>query len=178
LGDSLAAAYGVKREEGFVPKLQTYIIKAGLDYEVVNAGVSGDTTAGGLRRINWLLKKKVDVLLLELGGNDGLRGISPVETQKNLLGIIDKTRTKYPNVKIILTGMQMPPNMGREFTKAFAQVFTEVAKIENITLVPFLLEGIASDPKYNLPDLIHPNPAGHDIVAANVWKTLKTVIAN
>jgi len=176
LGDSLAAAYGIKKEEGFVAKLQTRITKAGMNYEVVNGGVSGDTTAGGLRRINWLLKKPVDVLLLELGGNDGLRGISPAETRRNLIGIIDKTRARFPEVKVILAGMQMPPNMGREFTEAFAKIFPEVAKEKETALVPFLLEGVGGDPEYNLPDLIHPTPEGHSIVADNVWKVMEGVL--
>ena len=176
IGDSLSAAYGVKKEEGFVAKVQKKITTAGLPYQLINAGVSGDTTAGGLRRINWLLRQPIDVFLLELGGNDGLRGLSPKETKRNLIGIIDKVRAKNPSVKVVLAGMQMPPNMGKDFTAAFAKIFPEVAKEKDTALIPFLLKGVGGDPKLNLPDLIHPTAEGHDIVAENVWTVLEGVL--
>src|SRR5436190_9432373 len=163
LGDSLAAGYGVDLDEAFPALLQKKIDAAGLKYEVVNAGVSGDTTAGGLRRIDWLLRRKIDVLVLELGGNDGLRGISPATTRTNLQTIIDRTKAKYPEVKVVVAGMQMPPNMGQEYTAAFRTIFPEIAATNKAVLVPFLLEGVGGKPELNQPDQIHPNPEGHRI---------------
>lgn len=176
LGDSLAAGSGVDLDEAFPALLQKKIDDAGLNYEIVNAGVSGDTTAGGLRRIDWLLRRKVDILVLELGGNDGLRGISPVTTRTNLQTIIDRTRAKYPDARIVIAGMQMPPNMGEEYNSAFRQVFPDLAKSNKTALIPFLLEGVGGKPEMNLPDQIHPNPEGHRIVADNVWKILKPLL--
>src|SRR5688572_9646493 len=128
LGDSLAAGFGVDPDEAFPALLQKKIDHAGLKYEIINAGVSGDTTAGGLRRIDWLLRRKIDVLILELGGNDGLRGIPPATTRTNLQTIIDRTKAKYPEAKIMIAGMQMPPNIGEEYNSAFRNVFPELAK--------------------------------------------------
>jgi acyl-CoA thioesterase-1 len=176
LGDSLAAGFGVDSEEAFPALLQSKIDGAGLKCEVINAGVSGDTTAGGLRRIDWLLRRKIDVLVLELGGNDGLRGISPATTRTNLQTIIDRTKAKYPQVRIVIAGMQMPPNMGEEYTTAFRQVFPELAKANKAALIPFLLEGVGGKTEFNLPDQIHPNPEGHRIVADNVWKILEPLL--
>lgn len=176
LGDSLAAGYGIDPDEGFPALLQKKIDAAGLKYEVINAGVSGDTTAGGLRRIDWLLRRKIDILVLELGGNDGLRGISPATTRTNLQSIIDRAKAKYPGVKVVLAGMQMPPNMGPEYTAAFRKVFPEVARQNKAALIPFLLEGVGGKPELNLPDQIHPNPEGHRIVADNVWAVLKGIL--
>jgi acyl-CoA thioesterase-1 len=176
LGDSLAAGSGVDPDEAFPALLQKKIEDAGLKYEIVNAGVSGDTTAGGLRRIDWLLRRKVDILVLELGGNDGLRGISPATTRTNLQSIIDRTKSKYPNARIVIAGMQMPPNMGEEYNNAFRQVFPDLAKSNKAALIPFLLEGVGGRPEMNLPDQIHPNPEGHRIVADNVWTVLKTLL--
>src|SRR5688572_23332682 len=169
LGDSLAAGFGVDPDEAFPALLQKKIDGAGLKYEVINAGVSGDTTAGGLRRMDWLLRRKIDVLVLELGGNDGLRGIPPPTTRTNLQSIIDRTKAKYPEARIIIAGMQMPPNMGEEYNTAFRNVFPEVAKANRAALIPFLLEGVGGKADLNLPDQIHPNPEGHRIVAANIW---------
>jgi len=176
LGDSLAAGYGVDREEAFPALLQRKIDTAGLKYEVINAGISGDTTAGGFRRIYWLLQRKIDVLVLELGGNDGLRGIAPATTRTNLQTIIERTKAKYPNVKVVITAMHMPPNMGQEYTAAFRKVFPEVAKQNKGALVPFLLEGVGGKPELNLPDQIHPNAEGHRIVAENIWSVLKPLL--
>jgi acyl-CoA thioesterase-1 len=176
LGDSLAAGSGVELEEAFPALVQNKIDAAGLKYEVVNAGVSGDTTAGGLRRIDWLLRRKIDVLLLELGGNDGLRGIPPATSRTNLQTIIDRTRAKYPQVKILIAGMQMPPNMGEEYNSAFRKIFPDLAKANKAALVPFLLEGVGGKAEFNLPDQIHPNPEGHRIVADNVWKVLEPLL--
>lgn len=176
LGDSLAAGYGIQREEAFPALLQKKIEDARLPYRIVNGGVSGDTTAGGLRRIDWMLKQPVDVLVVELGGNDGLRGIPPAETKKNLQGIIDKAKQKYPHVRVVVAGMQMPPNMGDDYTKAFAEVFPAVAKANQASLIPFLLDGVGGKTELNQPDGIHPTPKGHEVVAENVWKVLGPVL--
>lgn len=176
LGDSIAAGYGLDPEESFPALVEEKITKAGLNYKVVNAGVSGDTTAGGLRRIGWLLKQPVDIVLIELGGNDGLRGIEPRETAKNLQGIIDKIRQKYPGAKIVIAGMQMPENMGAEYVTQFREVFPKIAKENNAALVPFLLEAVGGKSELNQPDRIHPTAEGHRIVAETVWKTLKPLL--
>jgi len=172
LGDSLAAGYGVNAGESWPDRLQARIQSANLPFTVVNAGLSGDTTAGGLRRIDWILRQPVDVLLLELGGNDGLRGITPASTRSNIVGIVRKTRAKSPSAMIVLAGMQMPPSMGREFSESFQKLFPEVAKAEGLQLIPHILEGVGGVPELNQPDLIHPTPSGHDLVASNAWMTL------
>ena len=177
LGDSIAAGSGVELSESFPSLLQQRIREKNLPYEVVNAGVSGDTTAGGVRRMPWLLKRKIDVLVIELGGNDGLRGIAPEETQSNLEKIIHLAREKFPDVRILLAGMEMPQNMGAEYTQKFRKVFGEVARRQKTELVPFLLAGVGGKPELNLPDRIHPNPEGHKIVAHNVWTVLEPMLA-
>lgn len=176
LGDSLAAGYGLDLTEAFPALLQKKVDEAGLKFLVVNAGVSGDTSAGGLRRIDWLLKRRIDVLVLELGGNDGLRGIPVAATRTNLQTIIDRTKQKYPQSRIVIAEMQMPPNMGADYTAAFAKVFPELAKANNAALVPFLLEGVGGKPELNLPDMIHPTAEGQKIVAENVWKVLRPML--
>jgi acyl-CoA thioesterase-1 len=176
LGDSLAAGFGVETAEAFPALLQEKIEGQGWNHRLVNAGVSGDTTADGLARIDWLLKRKIDVLLLELGGNDGLRGIPAATTKTNLQNIISRVRQKYPSARIILAGMQMPPNMGEDYTTAFRRIFSDVARDDHVDLIPFLLEGVGGKPGLNQPDGIHPNPAGHRLVAENVWKVLKPVL--
>ena len=149
--------------------IQQKLDSASLAYQVVNAGVSGETTSGGVERIDWILQSPVDVFILELGANDGLRGIPIAETQKNLQLIIDKVKAKYPNAKIILTGMQVPPNMGQQYASQFRAIFPELARKNDLPLVPFLLEGVGGEPKLNQADGIHPTPEGHQIVAENVW---------
>jgi acyl-CoA thioesterase-1 len=177
LGDSLAAGYGVDPSESWPTKLQEKISQARLPYTVINAGVSGDTTAGGLRRLSWVLKRKIDLLVLELGGNDGLRGI-PVETTKsNLLGIIAKTKERWPEVQIVIAGMQMPGNMGEDYRAKFQEVFAQVAKETRSTLIPFLLDGVGGHADLNQADQIHPNPAGHALVAEHVWTTLRPLLS-
>jgi acyl-CoA thioesterase-1 len=176
LGDSIAAGFGLEPEQAFPALLQDKIDAAGLNWKVINGGVSGDTTAGGLRRIDWLLKQKIDVLLIELAGNDGLRGITPAETRKNLFGIVEKAKSKYPDVRVIISGMQMPPNMGEEYTKEYSAVFPAVAKQANAALIPFLLENVGGHPELNQADRIHPTPEGHKIVAENVWTILRGVL--
>jgi acyl-CoA thioesterase I len=176
LGDSLAAGYGVDPSEAYPALLQEKIDAAGLSFTVVNAGVSGDTSADGLNRINWLLKRKIDVLVLELGGNDGLRGVPVSATETNLQTIIDRVKQKYPPAQIVIAGMQMPPNMGETYTGAFKKIFPDLASRNRSALVPFLLEGVGGDPKLNQPDHIHPTAEGHRIVAENVWKVLQPVL--
>jgi len=175
-GNSLTAAYGLDQKQGFPALIQEKINAINKPYQVINAGVSGETTAGGLGRIDWMLKSKVDVFVLELGGNDGLRGIKTTATKQNLQGIITKVQTKYPDCKIVLAGMEAPPNMGKEFTDAFRNVFVSLAKENNITLLPFLLDNVAGETELNLPDGIHPNIEGQKIVANNVWEVLETIL--
>lgn len=176
LGDSLGAGFGVEPGEGWPARLQHRIDTAGLPFQVVNASVSGDTTAGGLRRLEWQLKRRVDVLLVELGGNDGLRGLSPAATRSNLTAIIQRTRTAWPEAAMVIAGMQMPPNMGPEYEASFKQVFPEVAQQQKATLIPHLLEGVGGIPDLNQPDLIHPTAAGHDLVASNAWVTVEPLL--
>lgn len=176
MGDSIAAGYGVDPDQSFPAILEEKIRAADLPWRVINAGVSGDTTAGGARRINWLLRNAFDLLVIELGGNDGLRGISPEETEKNLQKIIDTVREKNPSAQIVIAGMQMANNMGEDYTDAFREVFPRVAKRNNAALVPFLLEGVGGKPELNQADRIHPNPAGHKIVAENVWRVIAPLL--
>ncbi len=176
LGDSLAAGYGLDPEDSFPAVLQKKIDDAGLPCAIVNAGVSGDTTAGGLRRVDWLMKRPVDVLVVELGGNDGLRGIPVEATRTNIQGIIDRARAKNPRVEIIIAGMIMPPSMGADYETAFKRIFPEVAQTNRASLVPFLLEGVGGRPELNQPDGIHPTAEGAKIVAENVWKILNPVL--
>ena len=176
LGDSLAAGYGLDPSEAFPARLQELADQARIPVTVVNAGVSGDTTAGGLRRLDWLLRRPVDVLLIELGGNDGLRGLAPEATRTNLTGIVRRVRERQPGVEVILAGMQMPPNMGEAYGTRFREVFPEVAQAEGIELIPFLLEGVGGVPELNLPDQIHPTAAGHRLIASNIWITVEPVL--
>lgn len=173
-GDSLTAGYGLEDpDQAFPGVIQHKIDSLKLPYNVINAGVSGETTAGGLGRIDWALKQKVSVFILELGANDGLRGIPTDETSKNLQAIIDKVKAKYPDAKIILTGMMVPPSMGADYANSFKAVFPALAKKNNIDLVPFLLDNVAGIPKLNQKDGIHPTAEGAKIVANNVWVVLK-----
>ncbi|TDQ14987.1 acyl-CoA thioesterase-1 [Algoriphagus boseongensis] len=168
-GNSLTAGYGIDQDDSFAGLTQARIDSLGMDYKVINGGLSGETTAGGLSRLDWFLEDEPSIFVLELGGNDGLRGIQLSETKSNLLAIIDKVRAKYPNTKIILAGMQIPPNMGQEYTEEFKAIYPDVAKEKNVTLIPFLLEGVAGMPELNLPDGIHPTEAGHKIVLETIW---------
>ena len=176
LGDSLSAGSGVKPQQAFPALVQERIRERGLPFDVVNAGLGGDTTAGGVRRLDWLLQRKIDVLVLELGGNDGLRGLPVSNIKANLQTMIDKARAKNPEVKIVVAGMQMPPNVGQQYREEFRQVFFDIAKENNATMIPFLLEGVGGLREFNQPDLIHPNPEGHKIVAEVVWKTLEPLL--
>lgn len=168
-GNSLTAAYGIDPEDGFAGLTQQRIDSLGMDYRVINGGLSGETTAGGLSRLDWFLEDKPDIFVLELGGNDGLRGINLTETKSNLLKIIDKVRSKFPDTKIILAGMQIPPNMGQEYAAEFTAMYPAVAEEKNVTLIPFLLENVGGIPELNLPDGIHPTEEGHKIVFETIW---------
>lgn len=176
LGDSLTAGFGVERSEAFPALIADKIRAAGLPFEVENAGLSGDTSAGGLRRIDWLLQRPIDVLVIELGANDGLRGLDLKSMKANLQTIIDKAKAKNSAVKIVLAGMQVPPNLGAEYASGFQRVFSELAHDNNAILIPFLLDGVGGHRELNQADLIHPNPAGHRIVADVVWRTLEPIL--
>jgi acyl-CoA thioesterase-1 len=178
-GDSLTAGYGLDDpSEAFPGVIAKRVDSLKLPYKVVNAGVSGETTAGGNSRIDWILKQKIDVFILELGANDGLRGISPTETTKNLQSIVDKVKAKYPNAKLVLLGMQVPPNMGPDYVNKFKAVFPAIATKNKMALVPFLLQGVGGHPDLNQPDGIHPTEKGAKIVAENVWTVLKGELDN
>jgi len=177
LGDSLTFGYGLSPEDAYPARIEKRLADEGLDFEVVNAGVSGDTTASGLRRLDWLLQREPAVLVLALGGNDGLRGIPVETTRANLQRIVDRARERFPEIEIVLAGMQAPPNMGFRFAGAFRRIFPELAEENDLPLVPFLLEGVAGDPRLNLGDGIHPNAAGQAIVAENVWDVLEPLLS-
>jgi acyl-CoA thioesterase-1 len=176
-GDSITAGYGLDDpSDAFPGVIKNKIDSLKLPYRVINAGLSGETTAGGTGRIDWLLKQKIDIFILELGANDGLRGIPPNETNKNLQSIIDKVRAKYPQAKMILLGMQVPPNMGADYSNKFKAIFPALAAKNNITLVPFLLQGVGGVPSLNQGDGIHPTAKGAKVVAENVWVILKKML--
>jgi len=176
LGNSLSAGLGVQPEDAFPARIQNKIKAEGWDFRVINAGLSGDTSAGGLRRISWMLRQHIDVLVLELGGNDGLRGISPEVTHRNLQAIIDTTHQHYPKVRVVLAGMQVPPNLGEDYTTRFRNIYSALNRENDLTLIPFLLENVGGIPSLNQPDGIHPNAEGHRIVAETVWKYLRPVL--
>ncbi len=175
-GNSLTAGYGVEPSQAFPALVGQKIDSAGLNYTVVNAGLSGETTAGGKSRINWVMRQPVAVFVLELGGNDGLRGLPLSATRQNLQAIMDTVRKKSPEATIVLAGMQIPPNMGTTYTKEFRELFKELADKNKAVLIPFLLEGVGGIPKLNQPDGIHPTPEGHKLVANTVWKVLKPIL--
>ncbi|HEX9650542.1 MAG TPA: arylesterase [Cyclobacteriaceae bacterium] len=175
-GDSLTAGYGLTPEQAFPALVEKMLNSNGQQYRVVNAGVSGETSAGGLSRINWILNQHIDVFILELGANDGLRGVPLSSTKENLQGIINQVRKKYPVVKIVIAGMMVPPNMGTEYSNEFQTMFPKLANDNDTALIPFLLDGVAGDPTLNLPDGIHPNVQGHKIVAGNVMQVLQQIL--
>ncbi|MCC7466347.1 MAG: arylesterase [Saprospiraceae bacterium] len=175
-GNSLTAAYQLSPEQGFTAIIQRKIDSLGLPYNCVNAGLSGETTADGVNRVNWVLQQPVDIFVLELGGNDALRGLPVKESKKNLQEILDKVKAKYPNCKLVIAGMMAPPNLGDTYTKAFQGMYPELAKKNKAVLIPFLLEGVGGVPALNLPDGIHPNVEGQKIVAENVWKIIVNVV--
>lgn len=175
-GDSLTAGYGLSTEQAFPALIENELKDNGHNIRVINAGLSGETTAGGLSRISWILKQPVDYFVLELGANDALRGLPLKQTRENLQGIIDKVKAQSPTAKIIVAGMMAPPNLGDEYVKQFRAIFPTVAKNNDALLIPFLLEGVAGDESLNLADGIHPNAKGHRIVAKHVIGFINQVL--
>jgi acyl-CoA thioesterase-1 len=175
-GNSLTAGYGVEPDEAFPALIGDKIDSLKLSYEVINAGLSGETTAGGRSRVGWILRQPVDVFVLELGGNDGLRGLPLTATRENLQGIIDTVRARSPQAQIVLAGMQIPPNMGQAYATDFKAIYQEIATKNKLVLIPFLLEGVGGDRKLNQADGIHPTPAGHRIVARTVFAILQPLL--
>ena len=176
LGDSLSAGYGLKRDDAYPALLSKKAVADGFDLKVLNAGVSGDTTAGGLRRLPRLLDQHFDVLLIELGINDAFRGVPVAQIEMNLQAIVDLTKSHYPQVRIVIAGMQLPQYSDDEYIRAFGEIFDHIARRNEAELVPFLLAGVAGNPSLNLPDLIHPNAAGQRVLAANVWTVLRRAL--
>ena len=175
-GDSLTAGYGLSTEEAFPAIVDKTLKQKGKAVKVINAGLSGETSAGGLSRLDWVIRQPIDIFVLELGANDGLRGLPLDETRKNLQTIIDNVKKKNPGVNIVIAGMMVPPNMGPDYTASFQKIFPELAKKNNAKLIPFLLQGVAGDDKLNNADGIHPNVEGHKIVAANVLKVVEPLL--
>ncbi len=175
-GNSLTAGYGLDEEYAFPSLIQNTLDSLEMNYKVINAGLSGETTAGGLSRIKWVLKQKIDVFVLELGANDMLRGLDVSETRKNLQLIIDEVKNKNPNIKIVLAGMQAAPNMGEPYIKAFNSIYPDLASANGAKLIPFLLDGVAGIEDLNLQDGKHPNAEGQKIVRENVWRVLKEIL--
>jgi acyl-CoA thioesterase-1 len=174
LGDSLTAGYGLDKAQAFPSLMQQRLNQAGTRYEVVNAGVSGDTTAGGLRRLDWSLEGNTRILVVALGGNDGLRGLPVAETKGNLDQII--RRAKARDIAVVLAGMEAPPNYGPQYTAEFRQLFRDLAREHDVPLIPFLLEGVAGMPALNIADGIHPNPEGARIVERTVWSAVEPLV--
>ncbi|MDO9552361.1 arylesterase [Rhodonellum sp.] len=175
-GNSLTAGYGIEAEDAFPGLVASRIDSLGLDYRIINGGLSGETTASGVARLEWFLEEEPDIFILELGGNDGLRGIAISETEKNLRAMIQMVKAKYPKTRILLAGMQIPPNMGQDYASGFRELYPRVSQEENVTLIPFLLEGVAGNPALNLPDGIHPTEEGHLIVFETIWEFLAPLI--
>jgi len=175
-GNSITAGYNLDPEYAYPAVLEKKLKKQGYEVRVVNAGLSGETSAGGLERINWILRRSIDVFILELGGNDGLRGLPLEQTRKNLQGIIDRVRSEYPEAGIVIAGMMVPPNMGERYGNEFVAMYPELARRNNASLIPFLLEGVGGNPALNMPDGIHPNAEGHEIVAEHVMKVIKPLL--
>lgn len=172
-GDSITAGYGLDdTNDAFPGIIQSKIDSLGLNYEVVNSGLSGETSAGGRSRIDWILNQDIDIFVLELGANDGLRGVPIAETKANLQAIIDAVRAKSPSTKIILAGMELPPNMGQDYTTQFRAIFSDLAAENKLDFIPFILDGVGGVKELNQSDGIHPTAEGHRIVAGNVWKVL------
>lgn len=171
-GDSITAGYGLDASQAFPALVQAKIDEAGINARVVNAGNSGETSAGGLRRISWFMDRPIDLFVLELGGNDGLRGHPVEEIRSNLQAIIDTVEARHPDAEIVVAGMQIPPNLGASYAESFRGLFAELADGNDAVLIPFLLQDVAGRPDLNLPDGIHPNARGHAVMAETVWETL------
>ncbi|HXK10746.1 MAG TPA: arylesterase [Vicinamibacteria bacterium] len=177
LGTSLTAGYGLDPEEAYPALLQAKVDAAGLRYRVVNAGVSGETSAGARRRMGWLMRQPVSVLVVETGANDGLRGQAPEATRENVQAILDEARRQQPPPRLVLVGMEALPNYGEEYRRRFRAIYPDLAKRNGAALVPFLLDGVAGDPRLNQADGIHPTAEGQKVVAANVWRVLRPLLA-
>lgn len=175
-GTSLTAGYGLDPTEAYPALIQNRIDSLKMPYNVINGGLSGETSAGGKARIDWLLKQRVDVFVLELGANDGLRGLPVAQTAKNLQAIIDRVKAKYPDAEMVLAGMQVPPNMGAKYAADFKNMYPELAKKNQMALIPFLLDKVGGVPKLNQADGIHPTAEGDKILAENVWVVLKGLL--
>lgn len=175
-GNSLTAGYNIDPAYAYPAVIERKLNDSGHAVEVINAGLSGETSAGGLDRINWILRQPIDIFILELGANDGLRGLPLEQTRKNLQAIINKVKAKYPDAEIVIAGMMVPPNMGEKYGSQFVKIYPDLARENNAQLIPFLLEGVGGDPSLNLPDGIHPNAEGHEIVAGNVLKIIKPIL--
>ena len=176
LGDSLTAGYGLSADEAWPARVQRKMEEAGIAGEIVNAGVSGDTTAGGLRRIDWVLNRPADVLVIALGGNDALRGLATGEMERNLQRIIDRARELHPDIRILIAGMLAPRNMGEDYARAFDAVIPRIAEKNQIALWPFILDGVGGVPELNLDDGIHPNAEGHRRIAEEAWNHLRPLL--
>jgi len=174
LGDSLTAGFGVAAEEAWPALVDARLRREGRPYRVVNAGMSGDTTAGGLRRVDWVLRSQPEIAIVALGANDGLRALPVDAMRANLLAIVERLRAA--GARVLLAGMEVPPNYGAAYVRAFRAVFPEVARRTGAVLLPFLLEGVAADPRLNLPDGLHPNAAGHRVIADHVWRALAPML--
>jgi acyl-CoA thioesterase-1 len=175
-GDSLTAGLGVTAGEAYPALLQRKIKEAGYPYRVINAGVSGETTAGGLQRISWILKSRPDIVILELGANDGLRGLDVRQTEKNLSTIIERLQSK--KVRVVLAGMKLPPNYGKEYTEAFEKIYPALAGRYRLTLIPFFLDGVAAQSALNQTDGIHPTPEGYQIIVGRLWPFIEPLLKN
>ncbi|HEY2823913.1 MAG TPA: arylesterase [Gemmatimonadales bacterium] len=176
LGTSLTAGLGLDETEAYPAQIQRRVDSAGLHFRVANAGVSGETSAGGLRRLDWLLNQPVAVLVLELGANDALRGQDLSATRQNLQDIVTRTRARHPDATIVVAGMQAPPNLGRDYTTRFKDLFPDLARQNRTALIPFLLDSVAAIPALNQRDGIHPNSDGEAIVTRNVWRVLEPIL--
>lgn len=175
-GNSLTAGYGLDEQYSFPSIIQQKLDSMGYDYEVVNAGLSGETTAGGRNRIDWVMEQPMDVFVLELGGNDVLRGFELTATRENLAAILNAVSNRYPHTQLILAGMEAPPNMGDTYTREFRKIYQDLAREKEIALIPFLLADVGGIKELNLPDRIHPNKEGQKIVANNVMKVLAPLL--
>lgn len=175
-GDSITAGYGIGKDAAFPALLDQKADSLGYEHvNFINAGLSGETSAGGLRRVDWMLRQPVDVFVLELGGNDGLRGLDLQDTKKNLNGILEKVKNKYPEAVLVVAGMQVPPNLGESYTEEFKGMYEEIADRHDAVLIPFILEDVGGIKELNLNDGIHPNEQGHRIIAENTWPVFKDI---
>ncbi len=177
-GDSLTAGYGLEdpATDAYPALIRKKIDAAHLPWRVVNAGLSGETTSGGARRIDWILRQPIDVFVLALGGNDGLRGIEPGISRAGLARIMDRVREKYPSAQLVVAGMMMPPMLGADYTREFSALYPDLAKKYSATLIPFLLAGVGGNPALNQEDQIHPTPQGHAVVAETVWQAIQPLL--